>query len=275
MARRKKSILVELAAALPWWVGVVGALVAHFILRTIAHELSPDPETQNMGQIAVTSLYGTLATFGQYVVPFLLLLGSLFSVLDRRTRSNLFEKASQQASSVAAMQWREFEMLVGEAFRQLGYRITETPPGPDGGVDIRMTRDKVRYLVQCKHYKSSRVSVSVVRELYGVMAAEGAGGGFVMTSGCFTRDAREFAKRHHIQLIDGQALAAMIQRTKRSASSPVIQKTETTQPGDSPDCPGCGLTMVKRTAKRGSNTGQIFWGCSDYPRCKTTMAFQQ
>lgn len=34
-------------------------------------------------------------------------------------------------------------------------------------------------------------------------------------------------------------------------------------------CPRCGHSMVLRTAQRGSHAEQPFWGCSDYPRCKT------
>ncbi len=39
-----------------------------------------------------------------------------------------------------------------------------------------------------------KVGVDVVRELYGVMAAKGATGGFVVTSGRFTEDAKAFAQ---------------------------------------------------------------------------------
>ena len=37
---------------------------------------------------------------------------------------------------------------------------------------------------------------------------------------------------------------------------------------DEPICPKCGTKMVLRTATRGSNKGNQFWGCTDYPRCK-------
>ena len=36
----------------------------------------------------------------------------------------------------------------------------------------------------------------------------------------------------------------------------------------SPSCPDCASDMVLRTAKRGSNAGSQFWGCSSFPRCK-------
>lgn len=37
-----------------------------------------------------------------------------------------------------------------------------------------------------------------------------------------------------------------------------------------PSCPRCGAGMVCRTARRGRNAGNQFWGCSQYPRCKGT-----
>lgn len=35
-------------------------------------------------------------------------------------------------------------------------------------------------------------------------------------------------------------------------------------------CPNCGASMVRRTARKGSNAGKQFWGCSKYPACKGT-----
>ena len=35
-----------------------------------------------------------------------------------------------------------------------------------------------------------------------------------------------------------------------------------------PLCPKCGNLMVLRTAKRGDNRGNQFWGCSRYPTCR-------
>lgn len=46
--------------------------------------------------------------------------------------------------------------------------------------------------------------------------------------------------------------------------SPINKNTEN-------NCPKCGSTRVLRTAKRGSNAGLEFWGCSTYPRCKATQ----
>ena len=37
-----------------------------------------------------------------------------------------------------------------------------------------------------------------------------------------------------------------------------------------PPCPRCGRTMVRRTAHRGRNAGNAFWGCVRFPFCKGT-----
>ena len=38
----------------------------------------------------------------------------------------------------------------------------------------------------------------------------------------------------------------------------------------SPACPQCGEPMVQRTARKGANAGQMFWGCAQYPQCRGT-----
>jgi restriction system protein len=48
----------------------------------------------------------------------------------------------------------------------------------------------------------------VVRELHEAMAAEGAIGGFAVTSGAFSLDAKRFASGRNIELIDGEGFGA-------------------------------------------------------------------
>ena len=35
----------------------------------------------------------------------------------------------------------------------------------------------------------------------------------------------------------------------------------------------CGSWMMLRTARRGYNAGNKFWGCASYPRCKKTQDY--
>ena len=40
-----------------------------------------------------------------------------------------------------------------------------------------------------------------------------------------------------------------------------------------PTCPKCGSPMALRTARRGSNAGQQFWGCTNYPSCRGVVPY--
>jgi restriction system protein len=169
------------------------------------------------------------------------------------------------------MTWQEFELLVGEAFRQKGYKFLELGgAGPDGGVDLVLTKGSETFLVQCKQWKAFKVGVDVVRELYGVMAAKGAAGGFVVTSGKFTVDAQEFARGRNVTLLDGDKLFSMLQAARAGIkkATPVVAAPA----AETPTCPACGSAMVKREAKRGANSGNAFWGCSTYPKCRGTTS---
>lgn len=165
---------------------------------------------------------------------------------------------AQSATALNGMPWREFEILVGEAYRLQGYRVTETGgDGADGGVDLALDKGGERFLVQCKQWKAIKVGVDVVRELYGVMAAKGATGGFVVTSGRFTQDAKAFAEGRNVKLVDGPELFGMIKRAKQSLTSNPQRPDASAQVKPSevvagPACQQCGANMVKRTARRGA-----------------------
>lgn len=36
-------------------------------------------------------------------------------------------------------------------------------------------------------------------------------------------------------------------------------------------CPKCGCSMVLRTVKKGTNAGNQFWGCSQFPKCRGAL----
>jgi restriction system protein len=111
------------------------------------------------------------------------------------------------------------------------------------------------------------VGVNIIRELRGVMSVRGATGGFVVTSGVFTEEARLFAREANITLIDGSGLTRVIQQHRKDGQL---------QPGSEqahiqPSCPRCGAEMVERKASRGLNAGHYFWGCTRYPACRGTL----
>jgi restriction system protein len=279
MARRKSGAaedLLETASRLPWWAGIVAALVAFIGLRLVAGIEVPVPaDSRQIGGMVIRQAIRSVAVIGQWVLPALFLVGAAVSYFKQRRRQALHDEATERGklAPFAEMSWQDFERVVGEYFRRRGFAVAETGGGgADGGVDIALTRGSDRYLVQCKHWRALRVGVEPVRELYGVIHAQRSAGGLVVTSGTFTDEATRFADGREIELIDGETLAGAIgQQTPRARIEPTLGSFGEAA-NATPACPICRAPMQLRKAGRGANAGQAFWGCSRFPACRGTRA---
>ncbi len=165
------------------------------------------------------------------------------------------------------LEWNRFEKLCAEYFKLLGKRVETVTHGADGGIDARIYANNSNVLecaIQCKAW-SRVVGVQSVRELLGVMVHESAGKGIFMTTSTFSDDAKKFAADHSdkLFLIEGQKFISMIQKLPEEKGAKLLAfATE----GDytTPTCASCGVKMVWRT--KGN-----FWGCKNFPKCKTTL----
>ena len=291
MARRKKTSpaedMIDLVALLPWYMGVVLAVAGYLVLhRAAIAPMTASLKPGDVGAAMTGAVWRGLAGVGQYVLPGICLAGAVVSAWRRRTRHALVDNVtrSDAPGMLDNMSWREFEMLVGEGFRLQGYSVAENfEPGPDEGIDLRLRKDGETNLVQCKQWRAFKVGVPVVRELYGVMAAKGAAGGFVVTSGRFTAEAEAFAVGRNVRLLDGQRLERMLRQARggvgvpQSTSAPVTQAAEGVRQSAnpvSPVCPKCAQQMKRRQATKGARAGQEFWGCVTYPQCRGTRAVE-
>ena len=284
--------IVTLTSRLPWWMGLVLAVVSYYGFHMLAGvEVPTATKAADAGSMVIWQFARMTGTFLQYLVPLLCVVGVMMSLLSGRRRKALGDQVRSGARAVGDLDWREFERLVGAWFEQRGFRVSETASGADGGVDLYATRDGERVLIQCKHWRARKVGVEPVRELYGVLAASRGAGAYVVTSGEFTKAAREFAQGRVIELVDGSELrkalcapaaaaarpqvsispvAAVVPREEHAAPSPVAQPVISAEaaPERIPACPRCGATMTKRVAKTGARAGQSFWGCSTFPSCR-------
>lgn len=274
MSRRNASLfdaMLDIASLLPWQVSLIIAVGAYFGFHHLAsappqalaaagaHDLA-----NNVGKQLLMGLSAIL----QYVIPFIFVLGAGISFFRRRRQRSLHAQVANHPGHTALgeISWQDFEVLTAEVFRRKGYRVVQRGGNaPDGGVDLELWSGRDKYLVQCKQWKSTRVGVATVRELYGVMAAEGAVGGFVVAAGEFTADAKKFAEGQSIELVSANLMLRLIAQTN-SESSPY--------PDEKPSCPRCGSEMVKRSATRGNMAGSMFWGCPRYPACTGTRPME-
>ena len=256
MARRKS--VVDDLLVLPWWFNVILAGIVYFAFKhwlpSIQYE---NPIFKGMAPVLL-SLANLLAG--------LLLFIAFASAFNSWRKGTLLE-SQRGLETLRGISWREFEELVGEAYRRRGYAVAETGGGgADGGVDLVLSKGGERLLVQCKHWKTWKVSVKVVRELFGVVSSERATGGILISSGTYTQEAKAFAKANGIELVDGSQLMRLIAEVQRNPK--VVASVE-----KSNLCPICGAEMVLRTARKGANAGNKFWGCSTYPGCRGTRPY--
>ncbi len=256
----------EILVQLPWQVSATLALLSFAVLRWVLPGIGSDNTffkafLPALAQIAWIPALG----FG--------LMAGLSAFLAHRKRALLDEQ--KDAASLRSLDWKEFEWLVGEAFRRQGYAIEESlGGGADGGIDLVLRKGDATWLVQCKQWRTQAVGAPVLREVWGLVAHHRAHGAIVITSGRFTREAEAFAEGKTLELIDGPQLLALV-RSVQGNQKPLPAHTSTPTPSPAvpppiapPVCPQCGASMVRRTARKGANAGNEFWGCSTYPRCR-------
>ncbi|WP_334018296.1 DUF2034 domain-containing protein [Alteromonas sp. S015] len=249
---RNKTTFIDLLVELPWWVSVLVSATAYVMM---AHVL---PSIQTENQI-------TAMVFKAFVIPApyiagMILLTAPFAFLNARHKAKQLD-TQRNIQTVRDLHWRNFEELVAEAYRRQGYRVTEGGYGADGGIDLELRKDGLLTLVQCKQWKTQKVGVNVVREMFGVLTAHQSNHFIIISSGTFTQQAIDFAAGKPIELIDGPKLLALVNGVQVSPKV-TIEKTKV--------CPKCSGELVKRTAKRGPNAGNAFLGCSNFPKCRYT-----
>lgn len=246
MARRKSPWADQLVLA-PWWVSLGLAVLAFAVLPAM---LPP-------------AIHGIALP-----VAFLLLCISAISVLRSLKNAWMLDRQTG-LDSLRELSWKQFEDLLGEAFRRQGYKVDETlGGGADGGVDLVLRKAGQTILVQCKRWKQP-VSVKEVRELYGILHDRGARSAKLVATTTFTSDAVAFAAGKPIELVGSDALLKLLGSVQTSGNI-IAPSTTDERDQSTPDCPKCGSTMVIRTAKHGANSGSKFWGCPNYPKCRGT-----
>lgn len=261
---------IDLAATFPWQLGGILALLAYWILHDLAAWLALPAHVAALGSPLAIDLAG----LPQYIVPGLLLAAALVSFLRRgRARGLSAEMPSSPASdALARMSLHDFEKLVAEGFRREGFLVVERTARPNAGcVDLELFMGRERYLVQCSRWKESAVDAHTVRELYAAISAERAVGGFIVTSGKFTDEARKFALGRSIRLVPADSLRRLIKKVTATSTgelsiSPVFaRRRHDVAP---PACPKCGKVMMARSKKQGGAYVQVDWGCTSFPACQ-------
>ncbi|MFM1908907.1 MAG: hypothetical protein RLZZ591_2584 [Pseudomonadota bacterium] len=259
---------VFLALETPGWLSLgIGLTLIGLHLYTNAQ--AAKPAFRQTSDVANHEPTDTQDSFGKATPP---ASGNLPDIYPQKSSSELTRQSRSTKWGLDVfghIEWRRFEALCEALFSKNGFETRAQSHGADGGVDIWLQNSsgKVMAVVQCKHWQNKAVGVKELREFFGVMASNALTTGIFATSSTFTTDALAFAKHNGISPLDGAALLGLID--KRSAEEQQ-QLLDVAYEGEfwRPTCASCGIKLVKRNS---SKAGASFWGCTNFPRCKTRL----
>lgn len=169
------------------------------------------------------------------------------------------------------LEWKRFEELCAEYFKEKGRNLKVTKLGPDGGIDIHFYHhykpNEVSGIAQCKAWAPDRnIGVKEIRELYGLMNSEKCNYAVFIATCPYTKEAKKFAADKHIILWSAKEMLREIKNLPSEAQEKILLKI-TKGDFETPTCVRCGIKMVKR---------KKFWGCKNYPKgCRNKIYYRK
>lgn len=104
------------------------------------------------------------------------------------------------------LQPTEFEWLIEELYRWMGYQTTWTPSTRDGGKDIIASINrpdgKEKVYVECKLYKTTKLTIKDVRNLHSVITNDKVNRGAIFCTGYVNDNLKKFDSRIQIWSYD-------------------------------------------------------------------------
>lgn len=245
--RKARSMLTTI----PWGAILGAGSVASALLLAAAHRLDAQAllDARVSGPMpSVATLARSCAVLSGGAAIFL----ATIAARRQRYRAALVDNQAD-ISAIKRLSWQDFELLVGEAYRRHGFRVDEIGQGgADGGVDLILSRDGRKVLVQCKRWAKSNLGAPAIREMAGLLMHHNAHEAKIVCASGFTKEVIKFAAGKPLELIDGDALLRLIAGVRKDTANGATTCL-------------CGAPLTVRRGPSGS-----FLGCSRYPICRAT-----
>jgi restriction system protein len=169
------------------------------------------------------------------------------------------------------LEWRRLEELCAAYFEELAFKTKIVHERADGAAEICLyAADAAQpsILVHTRAWDPYPIGIKPVRELRAAMTAANVAEGAMVTSGRFTPEAKAFAAKERIDLIDGASFLAKLADLPPEKGLALLKFVTK---GDflTPTCPRC---FIKMTAGKSTGHGRMYWGCRNYPSCKLTFS---
>lgn len=116
------------------------------------------------------------------------------------------EETAAGIVALSGVSWRVFIHMVLDALSRRGFDRVVGQEDASGDRDFVLEKAGRQWLLSCKHGSAFVLGKPVVNELANEINLKGAAGGFLVTQGRITDDARGIAGLQGIELLDGPAL---------------------------------------------------------------------
>lgn len=121
-------------------------------------------------------------------------------------------RADLKLKELASLRPDTFEEFVAELFEALGYDVDRVGGSGDEGVDLRVRKQNLLAVVQCKYSQGKSVVGSPeLQKFLGTVHHTNSHKGFFVTTRTFSLAAERFVADHPIELIDGPRLVELVQ----------------------------------------------------------------
>jgi restriction system protein len=136
-------------------------------------------------------------------------------VVEARERADRLRRQARRAdlklAQLATLTPEGFEEFVAEVFEALGYDVELVGGTGDEGADLRVRRDGLLGIVQCKYHSRGVVGSPELQKFLGTVHHTRSHKGFFVTTRTFSLAAEKFVAEHPIELIDGPRLVELVQ----------------------------------------------------------------
>lgn len=161
--------------------------------------------------VAAVALPPAWMYYGMFTAAPFIVTGAIAA--SRQLRAPSAVRVDQTLDAIRAMSWTEFATAVETALRAQGYEVTAAGRGETDFVARKASRTT---LVGCKRFKVARTGIKPLQELRAAVDAREADDAIYIAAGDFTEQARRFAARNRIRLLQGADLVAWFPASRRS-----------------------------------------------------------
>ena len=183
-----KETLFSILLRAPWWMSLLAAAPLFAAV-----------------QLFLPPIAALFATF-----PFL---GIAAFAAWRQLRTPGEASVAETLGKLREMSWDNFSAVIAEALTRDGFAVTAAG---GGAADYAARKAGRTALVACKRWKVAQTGIGPLRELLDAKKIAEAQNCIYVSAGEFTANAREFAKKNSVRLLNDVELAQMVARVERA-----------------------------------------------------------